>query len=462
MPTEHLAAFEAYQLGRQALARRTTKSITDAIEFYSTAIENDPEFAQPWAGLADAYRLMAYMSAQNIDEWHKKAFAAVDRALELNDQVSEPYTALATLLEVTGQFPEALDAIQRALQLNPNDADAIFRYADVLHETGHTEQSLLEWEKAVQLDPLSPVINDAYAWTLAEVGRFDESLARYQRVDEIDPRYAGTAVSIGTIYGLAYGRLDLTNLWYRKAFALDPDHAWTPAGLGLVFLELNDDKTAEFWINKSLQMSPHHPWANGAMMMLNSYRNDSEQITHYANVVNSVDSRWRLGTALAHGRVPDLRAGNYDAILQRYAMSYPEIFGDDPEINPLTYRVAIDVAGLLLLKGEARRAEFLLQKCQAQIAEMIRVGFHGFWVSDVQILALHGESGAALQALQQAIDQGWRTDWRYFFSVDPNLDLIRAEPEFQAMLEEVKEDMAAQLERAREMEASGELEAIPN
>jgi len=461
VPTDNLEAYEAYQLGRQVLARRTSKSVSDAIELFNKATELDPDFAQAWAGLANGYGVKAWMSGQNVDQLQQKAFAAVERALQIDDQASESHTAHATLLEYKGDLPEALKAIERALQLNPNDADAIYRYASLLHDTGHVEQSLLEWEKAVRLDPLSPVINDAYAWTLAEVGRFDEALARYRRVDEIDPKYPGAAVSIGTIYGLAYGQMDLANLWYRKALALDPDQPFIPAILGLVFLHLNDNETAEFWINRALRMSPHHPWANGAMMMLHSYRKDSDQVSQYADEVLSVDPRWRMGTALSHGRVQNLRDGNYQEILDRYETSFPELFGDDPEVNSVTYRPAIDIAGVLLLLGEDDRASDLLDKCQRQIAETIRVGFHGYWVSDVQIFALQNKIDEALAALRQAIDQGWRSDWRYFFYVDPNIDSIRGEAKFQRLLREIREDMAAQLQRAREMDANGKLAAIP-
>ena len=461
VPTDNLEAYEAYQLGKQALARRTTKSINDAIELFTRATELDPDFVQPWAGLAWGYSVKAWRSGQNVEELEQKAFAAVERALQIDDQASESHTAHATLLEYKGDFPAALQAIERALQLNPNDADAIFRYADLLHDTGHVDQSLLEFEKAARLDPLSPIINDAYAWTLHEVGRFDEALARYRKVDEIDPRYPGTALSIGTIYGLAYGRLDLTNFWYRKALALDPESSFIQATLGLVFLELDDDETAEFWINRSLRMGPQHPWANGAMMMLYSYRNDPEQVRRYADIVRAADPRWRMGTALSHDRVANLREGRHQRILDRYETGFPELFGDDPEVNSVTFRPAIDIAGVLLLLGEDERATDFLDKCQNQIAETIRVGYHGYWVSDVQILALQGKTDAALAALRQAIDQGWRTDWRYFFYVDPNLDSIRGEAKFQVMLKEVQDEMAAQLQRAREMEANGELAAIP-
>ncbi len=75
----------------------------------------------------------------------------------------------------------------------------------------------------------------------------------------------------------------------------------------------------------------------------------------------------------------------------------------------------------------------------------------------VQIYALLGETENALRALRQALDQGWRAFWWYWLGHDPKLDSIRDEPEFQAIVREIKADMTAQLLRVRAMEASGEL-----
>jgi len=85
----------------------------------------------------------------------------------------------------------------------------------------------------------------------------------------------------------------------------------------------------------------------------------------------------------------------------------------------------------------------------------------GYWISDVLIYAQQGKTKQALSSLRQAIDERWRVAWWYYAEHDPSLDSIRYEPEFQAMMEEIKADMAAQLERVRAMEASGELEPIP-
>jgi hypothetical protein len=51
--------------------------------------------------------------------------------------------------------------------------------------------------------------------------------------------------------------------------------------------------------------------------------------------------------------------------------------------------------------------------------------------------------------------------WWYYLQREPNLESLHGEPEFQAMIEEIRADMAAQLARVREMERRGELTLIP-
>ena len=73
---------------------------------------------------------------------------------------------------------------------------------------------------------------------------------------------------------------------------------------------------------------------------------------------------------------------------------------------------------------------------------------------------LQGETDRALTALREAIDAGWRYGW-WLLEREPIYAPLWDQPEFQAMMAEIKADMAAQLERVREMEKNGELEPIP-
>ena len=104
----------------------------------------------------------------------------------------------------------------------------------------------------------------------------------------------------------------------------------------------------------------------------------------------------------------------------------------------------------------------MLNLCQEFIGGQPRLGWHGgYWISDVQILALKGELDEALSVLAKAVDEGWRTFCWYYLRHDPNLDSIRAEPEFQLILTRIEDDMSAQMQRIREMEKNGEIAAIP-
>ncbi len=462
VPTRSLEAYEAYLRGKQRMETLTVEAIREATAYFENATILDPGFALAWVGLADSYNAQVGHSNQDREDILLKSGAAIDQAIRLDNRLGEAHSSMGDLLYIKGDYSGAEKAFQRALELNPNYASAHHGYGYLLHEFGRLEQALTEYESAARLDPFSPVILDEYAFALSEIGRFDEALARFQKVIEIDPAYPYAAISIGTIYGLVYGRLDLAYHWYRKAQSLDPANPFISAVLGLVFLELNDDDRAEYWITRALGQGSNHSWANGAMVMLQSYRADAALVRQYTEEVMRLDPRWRFGTALAHDRVENLRDGEYDEIRDRYYQAYPELLaGDEPEVNSANYRPAIDIAAVLAKSGDQERADELLARCLAQIGHAIRVGYYGYWISDVQIHALQGNTRGALAALRQAIDQGWRTDWRYFFLLDPNLDSIRHDPEFVVMREEIEADMAAQLGRVRAMEASGELPVIP-
>ena len=89
-----------------------------------------------------------------------------------------------------------------------------------------------------------------------------------------------------------------------------------------------------------------------------------------------------------------------------------------------------------------------------------RMGNWGVGIRDVKIYALQGRKAEALKALRQAVDEGWRGFWPFALKYDPVLESLHDEPEYQAIIAELDADMAAQLQRVREMQAAGELESI--
>ena len=84
----------------------------------------------------------------------------------------------------------------------------------------------------------------------------------------------------------------------------------------------------------------------------------------------------------------------------------------------------------------------------------------GYGFADVEIYARRGETDRALATLRRAIDDGWRMSWWTQAERSPHTVLLRDEPEFKPMMDEIRSDMAAQLENLRELEGRGELALI--
>ena len=147
--------------------------------------------------------------------------------------------------------------------------------------------------------------------------------------------------------------------------------------------------------------------------------------------------------------------------LKQYEQWFPKLMlGDTLEVNRANYREVIEVAALLQKTGEDEKAQRLLGASLQVMQTRPRDGF-GLWIDDARIYALQGENQLALAALRRAVDSGWRAFWRYYLEYDPILEVIRGEPEFQLILEEIKADMANQLMRVKEMEQEGDVCVVP-
>ena len=254
-------------------------------------------------------------------------------------------------------------------------------------------------------------------------------------------------MGIGTIQWMAFGRLDEAVRSYTNGVSLDPGAPLPPAVLGIVYLGLGDDTRAEQWIDRSMKLGPGSLWSSGAMLMLESYRGEEARVREHATTVAKIDPGWRAGTALTHLLSHELRAGRFVEARARYAALYPELDHVDPRVDTMNYRQAIDLASILSRTGERERADVLLERSLVVIQSMARLGYFGFWVSDVQVYALQGETERALDALREAIDEGWRTDWWFFLRLDASLESLHGEARFQAMIGELEAEMATQLAR---------------
>ena len=91
IPTKNLDAWEAYQLARQRLTKRTTSGLMDAEKFAQKAIDIDPKFALAYSALAETLALQIDYANMPERATNDRAQAAVEKALKIDPDLSEAW-----------------------------------------------------------------------------------------------------------------------------------------------------------------------------------------------------------------------------------------------------------------------------------------------------------------------------------------------------------------------------------
>jgi TolB-like protein/DNA-binding winged helix-turn-helix (wHTH) protein/Tfp pilus assembly protein PilF len=152
--TENVEAYELYLKGRYFLNRYKATDLQRSIEYFQQAIARDPRYALPYAGLADSFRVLAYVHRMAIKENFEKSKAAATKALEIDETVSEAHFSLAMVLEFWDwDWAGAERHLKRALELNPNSADLHNEYGLYLARIGRGEEARRELDRALEIEP---------------------------------------------------------------------------------------------------------------------------------------------------------------------------------------------------------------------------------------------------------------------------------------------------------------------
>ncbi len=196
-------AYAAYLKGRYFWNKRTADGLTTAVDHFKHAIEKDPNYAQAYSGLADAYALLGdwQYARMTPGEALPRAKAAALKALELDDTLAEAHTSLAFCLDgFNWDFESAEREFRRAIELNPGYATGHHWYAWHLSLLGRNGEAVDEMRRAEELDPLSLIINADLAELLLIAHSYDDSIRQSRKTIELDPNFGLAHNQLGQAY----------------------------------------------------------------------------------------------------------------------------------------------------------------------------------------------------------------------------------------------------------------------
>ena len=200
--TENPAAFDAYLKGRYHWNKRNEADFRRAIEYFSRAVELDPNYALAYAGLADSHILLAVWGTEPPAASMEQAKQAALKALSADENMAEARTSLAFVNWVYDwDFAGADAQFARAVELNPNYATAHHWRSYYLVSMGRGDEAIAEIKRAQELEgPLSlgimTDVGEIYCWA----GKYDEAIDYLNEVVRLEPNYAVAHYELGIAY----------------------------------------------------------------------------------------------------------------------------------------------------------------------------------------------------------------------------------------------------------------------
>ena len=450
IPTENMDALDAYFEARQAMETRRAVELDRAAELLRAATDIDPEFALAYVALAETVRLQSAYGSLSRQIANDHGLAAVRRALELDERLGEAYASLGNILAIRADYPGAEEAYLRGIELSPSYAPLYQWYGEFLWiYVARPDEAVSYSRIAVALDPRSAIINRDYALTLIAVGRFDDAMVQYDAVIDIDPEFAPVYQNKGELLYEVLGQIADAIPLIEKTRSMSPESPLGPHALGRAYMDLGDYDKALFYLDEAHTRAPGNPWVTATKARLYALRGDTgASLESAARVLG--DYPWQT-ESLRLMRDHEIETRGVDAAIDHFRRSFSHLLGEETGVvGPSNYMQAIDLAYALVLDGRHDRAEQLLQEVQPFLEGRPRITWFGSPIADVKVQAILGNVDEAISLLREAVDDGWRDDWRFELEHDLALAELRGRPEYDAIIATIEADIDQQRRRVND------------
>ena len=157
-------AQEQYLAGRREWNKRSKEGFENAIKHFEKAIELDPDYADPYSGLADTYSLMVLYHYAKRETAVPKAKINAELAMAKNPNLAKAYTSMGWILhEFEYDWIGAENNYRKAIELNSNYATGLQWFGLLMDSIGKKDEALQIMERAEQSDPTSLIIKACLA-----------------------------------------------------------------------------------------------------------------------------------------------------------------------------------------------------------------------------------------------------------------------------------------------------------
>jgi tetratricopeptide (TPR) repeat protein len=383
------------------------------------ALKLDPDYAPALAALAQTVLHLGNGREGYGDIPGDQALAIArplfDKALTLDPTLADAHAGQSLIFRIQGDLARSQAALTQALALNPNLPDALHWQAVLLNDAGSLRAQLAVQQRLDAIDPLNVAALTRLNATLHDSGKPVEAqtvTARMLRAFPDSPQTFGAQARDL----MDAGRLAEAQVPMARLLALGPN--WGPLFNARLYSRLGDSDRV-----LALQGVP----AFRARALFALGRSDEaiaelrEQLAATPDDPGSVEV---LLTALT-------RAGRFDEALTLYRERWGDIKALDAVVGPTSSGPFEAIAAAQRATGDESGLAEALAVWRKRLDFQREQGYAsaGFVATEARYFALADERAAALKAMTQAIDLGFRDP---LLGRDPAFAALDDDPEFKA------------------------------
>ena len=200
-PTKNIEAYDLWLKGSYHLKRKGYDDVKKSISFFRNAIIADPNYADAFSLLGEAYIHAAGFGMMTTKEAHEWARESAEKAIALDAENAEAHKVLAYVkLFYDWDWETAIKTYNKAVACGFPEQNELISYYYIFIEEDY-ERAIQIAQKVIETDPLHVISHWQLGLTYYFARRFKEAIVAFNAALEIDPNFSEAIRYRGLVKG---------------------------------------------------------------------------------------------------------------------------------------------------------------------------------------------------------------------------------------------------------------------